>query len=405
MALRLCPDTITDSHPNLRPLCETLEVIFRKGIQQSSTIFGRTRRDYWNWVESFVSANASKNRANPVLAMTVDTVKSSKFVCTKQGRGRYFIRLALQKKVLATLVEQLIRQSNILVIMNYYDGGMSIISHEILGEIFLSLLFEIREIKFQLKTQNASFLDDTWLLPIYKEYEFVPCTKLGIHVQHVDGHILTMKVDKGSIAEEDDKICAGDVMVELFGESLKNVPMGKIGSQLRGNQGYPIKLAVVKCRLVDDSVFPPIAAMLKKCRENPCMRDLLDEEKIAQTRRYEKIPPHAQLPEDECPELPVHNAADMAEYRVKYLGEASSGNRGGVDEIDSVIRQVISATKESTQEDVGDVILQLGETQVIVVAPTTGKEIVKHSFTEVSCCGRGTEQRGVGGNCFTYLAG
>jgi len=34
MALRLCPDTITDSHPNLRPLCETLEVIFRKGIQR-----------------------------------------------------------------------------------------------------------------------------------------------------------------------------------------------------------------------------------------------------------------------------------------------------------------------------------------------------------------------------------
>ena len=33
-ALRLCPDTITDSHPNLRPLCETLEVIFRKGIQR-----------------------------------------------------------------------------------------------------------------------------------------------------------------------------------------------------------------------------------------------------------------------------------------------------------------------------------------------------------------------------------
>jgi len=25
-----------------------------------------------------------------------------------------------------------------------------------------------------------------------------------------------------------DKICAGDVMVELFGESLKNVPMGKV---------------------------------------------------------------------------------------------------------------------------------------------------------------------------------
>lgn len=339
------------------------------------------------------------------MAMIVDTVKSSKLACTKQGRGRYFIRLALQKKVLATLVEQLIRHSNIMVMMSYYNGGVSIISHEILAEIFLSLLFEIGEIKFQLKTQNASFLDDTWILPVYKEYEFVPCTKLGIHVQHVDGHILTMKVDNGSVAEEDDKICSGDVMVELFGESLKNVPMGKIGSQLRGNLGCPINLAVVKCRLDDDSVFPPIAVMLKKCHDNPCMRRFLDEEKIGQTHVNEKMPPHAQLPEDEYAEVPVHNAADMAEYRVKYRGKSSSGSQGGVDQINSVIKQVFSVAKENNQEDVGDVILQLGETQVIIFEPTSRKVIVRHSYTEVSCCGRATESQGQEGNCFTYIAG
>ena len=72
-----------------------------------------------------------------------------------------------------------------------------------------------------------------------------------------------------------------------------------------------LPLSRLQCRLEDDSVFPPIAAMLKKCRENPSMRGMLDEEEIAQTRGNQKIPPHAQLPEDECPELPVHNASDM----------------------------------------------------------------------------------------------
>ena len=30
--------------------------------------------------------------------------------------------------------------------------------------------------------QNCSFLDVTWTIPVYRTFEFVPCTDLGIQV-------------------------------------------------------------------------------------------------------------------------------------------------------------------------------------------------------------------------------
>lgn len=33
--------------------------------------------------------------------------------------------------------------------------------------------------------KNNSFLHDSWLLPIYKVYEFGPCLKLGLRVGYV----------------------------------------------------------------------------------------------------------------------------------------------------------------------------------------------------------------------------
>lgn len=58
----------------------------------------------------------------------------------------------------------------------------SIIGNEILGEIFLSLLYQCSHIDFDPKLENASFLDETWQLPIYQEYELVPCMDLGVYL-------------------------------------------------------------------------------------------------------------------------------------------------------------------------------------------------------------------------------
>ena len=58
----------------------------------------------------------------------------------------------------------------------------SILGNEILGEIFLSLLYQLMYINFDLQLDNASFLDDTWDLPDYKKLELVPCVDLGIYL-------------------------------------------------------------------------------------------------------------------------------------------------------------------------------------------------------------------------------
>lgn len=60
-----------------------------------------------------------------------------------------------------------------------YASG-SILGDEILGEIFLSVLLQCSKLKFKLQPQNAAFLDETWQLGLYKQYEFVPCKSLGI---------------------------------------------------------------------------------------------------------------------------------------------------------------------------------------------------------------------------------
>jgi len=58
----------------------------------------------------------------------------------------------------------------------------SILGHEILGEIFLSLLLQVGQIAFHLDLANAAFLDETWLLSKRITLEFVPTKELGLCV-------------------------------------------------------------------------------------------------------------------------------------------------------------------------------------------------------------------------------
>ena len=58
----------------------------------------------------------------------------------------------------------------------------SIIGDEILGEIFLSLTYQLSQLEFDLAIENAAFLDTTWTLPQYKYYEIQPCLDLGMYL-------------------------------------------------------------------------------------------------------------------------------------------------------------------------------------------------------------------------------
>ena len=60
--------------------------------------------------------------------------------------------------------------------------------------------------------------------------------------------------------------------------------------------------------------------MLKKCGvKASSLKHIMDEGNKGRTQRVEKmekIPPHAQLAEDELAEVPVHNAADTYVHRI-----------------------------------------------------------------------------------------
>uniref|UniRef100_A0A8D0GTF7 Uncharacterized protein n=1 Tax=Sphenodon punctatus TaxID=8508 RepID=A0A8D0GTF7_SPHPU len=47
-------------------------------------------------------------------------------------------------------------------------------------EPFFSLMLVVTEMNFSLDLQNSSFLDESWLLPVYLTYETVPCRELGM---------------------------------------------------------------------------------------------------------------------------------------------------------------------------------------------------------------------------------
>ncbi|KAK7085432.1 hypothetical protein SK128_023426, partial [Halocaridina rubra] len=167
---------VSDAQTFLLPMCQVLEEIFRKGMHNTAhSAFGLTRRDYWAWIRK---ADLYNEELDSSFKRTVAAVLNSSCIATPQGRGRLFIRTALKNKCLHFPVETIVRRK---CNEGIYDDT-SIIGNEILGEIFLSLLYQCSHLDFNLNIENASFLDETWQLPTYEEHELVPCMDLGVYL-------------------------------------------------------------------------------------------------------------------------------------------------------------------------------------------------------------------------------
>ncbi|XP_030317931.1 uncharacterized protein LOC115599325 isoform X4 [Calypte anna] len=122
----------TDTSPHLTSFCQVLETILRKGLRQPT--WGFRRRDYWHWLEQLPVGDGS--RPTP-LSTSIQQAGSCREVLTAQGRGRHFLRLALQEKLLEEAVRQLARTPRLL---EFYDPVSSILGNEtLLGKTTVSL--------------------------------------------------------------------------------------------------------------------------------------------------------------------------------------------------------------------------------------------------------------------------
>ncbi|XP_041362579.1 uncharacterized protein LOC121378468 [Gigantopelta aegis] len=371
---------ILDRNPKLIPLCKTIEDILRCGLTNNSSWFSRT--DYWSLISKITRCT------NPNLEHVIDYTKNCQKTLTIEGKGRLFIRASLVKRTLDYLIQTI--TSDVQLMKMWYDPRRSIIGNDILCEILLSLVREINGITFKLVLKNASFLDITWTLPIYKEYEFVPCDVLGIHFQEVDGYLLVVEVDSDSVAGEDKKICPGDILDDMFGEGLKGGKKGKVQLLFNQYKGLPVYAGFVKACDSQGNIYRPISKLLR-------MIDLDPEEVVRDNARIgdqsqdkngtNKKPAHALLPQDDTEELPVHGPEGRASYNVTYLGQAILGADGRVDRIEDAVEAVINTTNKKPKQ----VILETSETGIVLIDRPTGKVVLANSFTEISACGRRTD--------------
>lgn len=388
--LRTKKDVITDNSPILTELCIILEDIFTRGCRDTSW-FNKTNYRYWTWIEKI----GLKGRYQPAFHMVIDTVKDCKKTCTYCGRGRLFIRSALSKKVLAVPVQQIVKDQQLL--QEYYYSYNTVIGDEILSEILISLLLELAEVTFHLKIHNSSFLDKTWELPIYKNFEFVPCGDLGLNVQQVQEYFIVKSIKPGSVAEEDGKIGPGDVIDELYSFALTPLSLPNVHKLMARHKGLPVYVGVIKLCDRAGKYFPPIVRLLEEINIDP---RTLQKEKVPDDKdnnNSDRKPGHAILPEEEDSERPVHAPDGSALYKATYLGNVDLGPDGRVDRIEDGVDLVLRNHKQ-----VIEVLIDLREKDVIVSdATSSNKIILRQTYTEISACGRRTDLM----KYFGYIAG
>ncbi|XP_068889107.1 uncharacterized protein [Aphelocoma coerulescens] len=349
----------TDTSPHLVSLCQLLESILRKGLRQPA--WGFRRRDYWHWLEQLPTGTSG--RPTP-LSISIRRAGGCERTRTAQGRGRYFLRLALQGKVLAVAVRQLAQTPRLL---EFYDPGSSILGSEDLREPFLSLLLVLTEIDFSLDLQNCSFLDDSWLLPVCCTYETVPCRALGMVLRYVDGRVFVTKVLPESQAEVDEVVLAGDILDEINGCSLRYACPGQAGAVLQSLKGQPLSFRLLRWRWHNGAVFEPLLPYLKALKEKEPQFQL----QHSPRHRGEGEPRQLQ--------------GGRLLYSLRYLGQTSVGTFGGKEVLEGAIPAVLERDLAARE-----VLFDVKEAEVLVQEKASSKLLCRHPYPSISCVGRCT---------------
>ncbi|XP_041942726.1 uncharacterized protein si:ch211-250n8.1 isoform X1 [Alosa sapidissima] len=357
---------VTDSCPHLSSCCELLELIFRKGLQQP--VLSLVQRDYWHGLETLLQ-NDLCGRLGSVSLAVEQTINCKKLL-TAQGRGRYFLRLAVNRRILGNVVKHMLHTPKIL---EFYSTTISILRNEDILEPFMSLLLVISEMEFKLNIENCSFLDESWLLPVCELYEAVPCRELGMVLRYLNGRVFVLDLLQGSQAEVDGFVQLGDIIDEINGTSLRNASNGQAGVILSRLKGQPLSLRLLRCRDPDGAVFRPLVKTLRLLQqENPAVR--LDSSHL--NRRHGTNP--RKLDQSQC----LREGSRIV-YIVQFLGKANIGMYGGKEVLQYGIPFVLERS-DSRKE----VLLDMKETHLTCTEKNTKLELFQHHYPEISCVGR-----------------
>ncbi|XP_066560995.1 uncharacterized protein LOC136750103 isoform X2 [Amia ocellicauda] len=338
---------VTDENPHLSSCCQLLEIILRKGLQQ--TVLGLIRRDYWHWLEQLPQHDPC-GKLSPV-SMAVEKTASCIKVLTSQGRGRYFLRLALNRRILGNTVHHFLHTPKF---SEWYDPAISILRNEEFVEPFLSLLLVLSEMEFSLNIEVCQI------------YETVPCRELGMVLRYLGKRVFVLELVEGSQAQVDQFVLPGDIIDEINGVSLRNACNGLAGVVLQRLKGQPLTFRLIRWCSSDGTVYRPMVKLLKALQqENPKF----------QLNPKSQAPSHGG--ETQC----LRDGRVV--YIVQYLGKADVGMYGGKE----VLQQGIPLVLE--QKNPGKVVLfDLKETHVICTEKSSKQELFQHHYPDISCVGR-----------------
>ncbi|XP_072260001.1 uncharacterized protein [Pyxicephalus adspersus] len=304
--------------------------------------------------------------------MIQSTIACTK-VLTAQGKGRFFLRLALNRKSIAAAVQHLRHTQRLL---EWYDPLFSVLGNEEHLEPFLSLLLVVSQSNFTLDLTNSSFLDESWLLPVCVIYQTVPCRELGMVLRYLEGRVFVVKVLPDSQAEVDEIVLAGDIIDEINGVSLRHAYNGQAGTVLNKLKGEPLVFRIIRWRWKDGEVFRPLIPYLRGVQER------------VPNFQLQQRPRNQESSQDR----PQQDGRLM--YFVKYLGQANVGMFGGKEILD------VGITKVRNQNSIPrDVLLDIKETELAVKDKETSEVLFCYLYPDISSVGRRVDNRKVFALC------
>lgn len=361
----------------------------------------QVRKTYWEWMAVLPRAFPTSTLGTP-LVMILNSTQTSQKALYGEGKGRLALRTLLTKRLLTHTLRIIRLRKDIL--SDYYEPR-GIVADEVMGEMLISLLAPLEELcKFSLNLRNASFLDESWELGWFRRFELVPCKRLGLDLLAVNGRILVCEVESGSVADEDLKIEPGDILDDIFGESLRQSTVTRVARLLDDFAGSPVYISVQKALNTSSDFYRPIlhyietaglnkaaimanrARRLKEMREQGTVWDTADVCTSSDTgdAREDREEERCEEGRVEEPMMESEWRAEEAGERVYLWGSVDVGRVGTVEQIETGVLNVIRRGEMAKRP----VIVSLRETHVTVYCGKSNAVLLRHGYPEISSCGR-----------------